>query len=91
MNGMPRTKSAKKALRQNVRRRRQNLNRKAEIKGAVKTYRRLIAEKKMAEAEGKLPQVYKILDKMAKVGLIKPNKASRLKSRLAKSLAKDKI
>lgn len=84
---MPRTKSAKKALRQNVRRRSQNIGRKNKIKETVKGFRRLIAAKKSAEAKEMLPQVYKTLDKMAKTGLIKRNKAARLKSRLAKRLS----
>jgi len=87
---MPKTKSAKKALRQNLRRRKRNLARKAKIKETLKTFRQLVRQNKIAEAEEKLPQVYKTLDKMAKVGFIKPNKASRLKSRLARALIKNK-
>ncbi len=80
---MPKIKSAKKALRQNLRRRKENLLRKDKTKEAVKAYRGLLADKKFAEAKEMLPRVFKTLDKMAKVGFIKPNKANRLKSRLA--------
>lgn len=69
-------KSAKKALRQNVKRRARNLVYKRKIKDVLKK----------AKTAADLPQVYKTLDKAAKVGVIKKNKASRLKSRLAKSL-----
>jgi small subunit ribosomal protein S20 len=83
---MPRTKSAKKALRQNIRRRLRNLKRKKELGEVLKKFRRLLAQKDKENAKQFLPQVYKKLDKMAKVGFIKKNKASRLKSRLAKKL-----
>jgi small subunit ribosomal protein S20 len=85
---MPITTSAKKALRQGIRRRKANRSRKDAVQAAVKTYRKLIAEKKYAEAAKKLPGVYKVLDKVAKSGAIKKNKASRLKSRLAAALKK---
>lgn len=80
------TKSAKKALRQNIRRRQRNLERKAVLKAAIKEYKKLISADKLKEAQAYLSQVYKRLDKAAKVNLIKKNTASRLKSRLAKKL-----
>jgi len=83
---MPITKSAKKALRQNIRRRARNLMRKKKMKETVKKYKKLIAAGKKEEAKAFLPQVYKVLDKMAKVNFIKKGKANRLKSRLAKKL-----
>jgi len=83
---MPKTKSAKKALRQNIRRRQRNLERKNKMRAAIKHYKKLVAEKKIEEAKAFLPQVYKTIDKMAKVGFIKKNKANRLKSRLTKKL-----
>lgn len=85
---MPITKSAKKALRQNVRRRARNLAYKKKIKYLIKKIRSLAADKKIEEAKKLLPQVYKILDKAAKVGVIKKNTASRKKSRLTKLLNK---
>lgn len=80
---MPITKSAKKALRQNIRRQAKNLKRKELAKKTVKEFRKLVALKKLDEAKQFLPKVYKTLDKIAKTGYIKKNKASRLKSRLA--------
>ena len=57
------------------------------MKDAIKTFRKLIADKKIDEAKKYIASVYKALDKSAKTNLIKRNKASRLKSRLAKKLA----
>jgi len=85
---MPIIKSAKKALRQNIRRRKINVKRKTELKSVIKQFKKLVAEDKKEEAQKYLSQVYKKLDKSTKVNLIKKNKASRLKSRLSKKLAK---
>ena len=85
---MPITQSAKKAWRQNIRRRTQNLRKKEAYKKAVKEYRKLILAKKVDEAKTALQRVYQALDKAAKTGVIKKNKASRLKSRLTQLIAK---
>lgn len=85
---MPITASAKKALRQNIRRHARNLEYQRRIKEAIKTYRRLIATKKIGEAKEQLRLVYETLDKVAKSGYIKKNMASRKKSRLSKLLGK---
>lgn len=81
------TKSAQKANRQNIRRRAVNSERKKNLKEILKIYKKLVVAKKIDEAQKALPAVFKALDKMAKVGVIKPNKASRLKSRLSKLIA----
>lgn len=78
------TKSAKKALRQNIKRRTRNLVYKNKMKSLIKEVRTLVLEKKIEEAKKLLPQIYKILDKAAKVGIIKKNTTSRKKSRLTK-------
>lgn len=80
---MPIIKSAKKALRQNIRRKQKNIKRKIDLKSVIKQYKKLAGGNK-EEAKKYLTQVYKKLDKSAKVNLIKKNKASRLKSRLSK-------
>ena len=85
---MPITKSAKKALRQNLRRRARNLIYKRKIKSLLKRVRKLILEKNIQEAKKLLPQIYKILDKAAKVGVIKKNTAARKKSRITKAIFK---
>ncbi len=86
---MPITKSAKKALRQNIKRRRGNLVYKKKMKELLKEVRTLISEKKIEEAKKLLPQIYKILDKSAKVGVIKKNTAARKKSRITKLVNKN--
>lgn len=85
---MPRTASAKKALRQNIRRRAVNITRKQKMKSVIKQYRRFLNEKKTDEARQQLNVVYKTIDKVAKTKLIKKGKANRIKSRLAKKLSK---
>ena len=80
---MPKTKSAKKELRKNARRREKNLAQKAAIKKLIKRYRQLVREKKLDEAKKELSLVYRALDKGVKVSLLKKNAAARLKSRLA--------
>jgi len=84
---MPITKSAKKALRQNKKRRIRNLQKKRRIKNLLKELKHLISQKKIKEAKEILPKVYKVLDKAAKTGLIKDNTAARKKSRITKALA----
>lgn len=85
---MPITQSAKKALRQSIRRRLQNIARKDAYKKVVKEYRKLIESKDFEKAKALLPKAYKTLDKAAKTNSIKKNMASRLKSRLARLLKK---
>lgn len=85
---MPITKSAKKALRQNLKRKARNLQKKQKIKNLLKEMRNLVSQKKIEEAKKLLPQVYKALDKAAKTGLIKKNSAARKKSRIAKLIFK---
>jgi len=87
---MPITKSAKKALRQSEKRRKRNLIYKEKIKELTKKVRSLATEKKIEEAKKILPQLYKILDKAAKVGVIKKNTASRKKSRITKLISRIK-
>lgn len=83
------TKSAQKSLRQSLRRRKQNLVAKTKMKETLKEFRKLVAGKKTSEALQLLAGVYKALDKSAKVGIIKKNKADRLKSRLTLLLNKN--
>ncbi len=83
---MPITRSAKKARRQSARRKIQNTTRKEAYKGAIKTYKKQVASKDLKDIQARLSAAYKALDKAAKTGAIKKNKAARLKSRLAKQL-----
>lgn len=85
---MPNLQSAKKALRQNKRRKALNLVYKKKMKDPIKKFKKLISEKKTEEARKLLPEIYKALDKAAKRGVIKKNNAARIKSRLAKRMNK---
>lgn len=83
---MPITKSAKKALKQNRKKRVFNLRRIKKMRSLIKEIKTLIKDKKKQEALKILPETYKAIDKAAKQGIIKKNTANRKKSRLAKAL-----
>lgn len=85
---MPITQSAKKALRQSIRRKARNLNRSNAYKLAVKELKAIASSGKVKEAQALLAKAYKAIDKAAKTGVIKKNKASRLKSGVARLFAK---
>lgn len=85
---MPLTKSAKKALRKSLKKREINRQKKAKIKKLIKKFKNLIFQKKIEEAKKMLSEIYKILDKADKTGLIKKNTANRKKSRLTLFLQK---
>lgn len=75
-------------MRQSLRRKAGNLKVKDKFKEAVKGVKKLIAAGKKSEAMEAMRQAMSALDKAAKTHVIKKNKSSRLKSRLAKALAK---
>ena len=77
---MPIIQSAKKALKQSRSRQAENLKKKKAIKEAIK---KTATVKDLAKAQS-------VLDKAAKTKYIHKNKASRLKSRLAKRVAASK-
>jgi len=83
---MPITKSAKKALQQNRKKRIFNLRRIKKMRSLIKEIKTLIKDKKKEEALKILPETYKAVDKATKQGIIKKNTANRKKSRLAKAL-----
>ena len=85
---MPNTKSAIKAMRGSARKRAINLVTIGKYKDAVKSVRKQVAAKSKDGALKALGLAYKQLDKAAKKHVIHKNKAARLKSRLAKALAK---
>jgi len=81
---MPITKSAKKELKKNKKRRGENLRYLYAMRDLIKKIRSLVQENKKEEALKLLPQTYKAIDKTAKANVIKKNNASRKKSRLTK-------
>lgn len=74
---MPITQSAKKALRQTVRRHARNVVQSKILKEAIKKFIKTPTAESLAD-------VYQKVDKAAKNNLIKKNKAGRMKSRLSK-------
>lgn len=56
------------------------------MKALIKEVRALVKDNKIEQAKKLLPQIYKILDKSAKVNVIKKNTAARKKSRIAKAI-----
>jgi len=85
---MPIIKSAKKSLRQNKRRRSENLFHKNQVKHLVKEIRTLVSDKKTKEAKELLSKTYKALDKAAKTKAMDKNTTKRKKSRLTKLINK---
>ncbi len=77
------TKGAKKAIRSADRKRVFNLRRKRAMNSVVKEVKTLATDKKTKEANEKLNEAYKAIDKAAKRGIIKKNTAARKKSRLS--------
>jgi len=84
---MPNTVSAKKAMRQNIKRRLQNRSQTAALRTAVKKVRKLSEAKDAAGAAEALREATKRLDQAADKHLIHKNTAGRTKSRLAKLVA----
>jgi len=85
---MPNTKSAIKAMRQNIKRRQINLKVLESIKKSAKSVRKAAASGKKEELNKALAQAFSTLDKAAKKHVIHKNTASRKKSRLAAMVAK---
>jgi len=81
---MPITKSAKKALRQNVKRNERNKKYKNKIKNLTKRAMAFAQEENKNELKKIMPLIYKALDKAAKTGVLKKNTASRRKSKMAR-------
>ena len=84
------TSSAKKALRASKHKRVFNIRHRDAVGDAVKQIRKLVAAGNKSEAMKLLPKAYSEIDKAAKTNFIKPNAASRKKSRLSASIKKIK-
>jgi small subunit ribosomal protein S20 len=76
---MPIIKSAQKKLKQDIIRQRHNKAKTEKLKKAVKTF---VAK----PAQEKFSTLQSTIDRIVKSGLIKKNKAARLKSRLSKMI-----
>ena len=80
--------SAKKRIRQDVKRRGRNRWRKQQMKEALREFDEAVKAGDKAKAAEQLKVVYERLDKVAAKGAIHKNTASRRKSRLARMLNK---
>lgn len=80
---MPNTASAKKRVRQSVKRRALNSWRKRRIKDQLKTLLTAIHDRDVAVAETEFRKTVALLDRIAATGTIHRNTAARRKSRLA--------
>ena len=87
---MPITRGAKKALRSSLRKRVFNVRRKNTMNEVVKDIKKHAAAGDVEKAKGLIPTAYKAIDKAAKRGIIKPNTASRKKSRISAMVKKGK-
>lgn len=85
---MPQLDSAKKALRQNRKRRVINDRWRSAVRQALREVREAITAKDKTLAASAYIKVQKVLDRAARRNVIHPNKAARKKSRLLKSIAK---
>lgn len=82
---MPNVKSAKKRLKQNIKRRERNRKAKSTMRTAVKKAESAVATKDKSSREAVL-EACKVLDKTAGKGVVHKNLAARKKSRLMKKL-----
>lgn len=83
---MPQRKSGIDELKKSRKKRLHNLDIKTDLRKTIKTFMTSIEEKNKSEAETKLKNVYKKLDKAAKRNIFKENTVSRRKSKLTKLL-----
>jgi small subunit ribosomal protein S20 len=81
-------KSAKKRARQSIVRNERNTIKKSATRNAIKAIRTAIEAKDKATATGLLTGTQKLLDRLAKHGVIKRNTAARKTSRLASQINK---
>jgi len=81
---VPHNKSTKKRVKTNEIRRQRNVARSSRLRHTVRDLRKSAeaSESPNADLIAKLHKVTRMLDSMASKGVIHPNKAARLKSRL---------
>ncbi len=82
---MPNIESAKKRMRQSVKRTARNRVRKEKLKKAVKSYKSVLAKGDSAAIGEELKKVTRAIDKAKVKGILHKNTASRRQSRLARA------
>lgn len=85
---MPKKPAGLKALRQTKKRTARNRGVKEAIAKLRKAGAKAIAAKRLDEARALAPSLMQAVDKAVKTGVMKPNTASRIKSRYTKAIAK---
>lgn len=80
---MPNIASAKKRLRQSIKRRARNRSVKSELRTEIRKVREAVAAGKVDQAESDMRVAVAKLDRAAVKRIIHPNRAARLKSRLS--------
>ncbi len=79
--------TAKKRDLQGAKRNLSNRSFKARAQTLIRSFKESAAQKKGADVKAKLNEVYSLIDKGVKKGIVKSNKANRVKSQLS-ALAK---
>ena len=85
---MAQSSSARKRVRQNIKRRGRNRWRKNQVAQAIKTFDKALQAGRTDAAAEQLKVVYKKLDQVSAKGTIHKNSASRKKARLTRRLNK---
>ena len=85
---MANTVSAIKRLRVTEHRTAVNRTRKTRLRHGIRAMRRLLEHKDVKAATELVPKTYSLIDRAAKWGIIKKNRAARYKSRLTMRLRK---
>lgn len=83
---MPNIKSAKKRVLTNSRKENENILVESRMRNSIKKLEKDIKEGKSKESQEQLTTTLKNIDKAKNVNIVTKNKASRLKSRLTKSV-----
>ena len=83
---MPNIKSAKKRVLTNKRKEEENILVESRMKNSIKKLEKSVKEGNAKESKELLDATLKNIDKAQNVNIVKKNKASRLKSRLTKSV-----
>jgi small subunit ribosomal protein S20 len=79
---MANTYSALKRVRQTERRTKINQKNKTRLRHQIRAMRRALTGKDPKAAAGMLPMTFSVIDRSAKIGIIKMNTAARYKSKL---------
>ena len=83
---MANTQSAIKQMRQSQKNRLRNRSRLSKMRTVIKQFRAKVEEGNLDDAKTMLSDVYSVIDKTAKKGVIEKNTAARYKARLTKKI-----